>query len=684
MSDFFSRILHGRPSLPKSRLQRSDADCGPTCLALIYDHLCRDHITSPRSVPLVNHAATASDLIHWARDFGLEGTAFKVEPNDLHQLKLPLILHWRLNHWIVLWRIKSDHYLIDDPARGRCWLDSTSVQTHFSGIAIEFIAERQAPGEKPTRAQYADHPKGASKIQRNAEAKMIFYAIAMAIFQLATPFAAKIMIDVAPLSHQVSVLLWLTGLYFASQAIALLCDRRLRQIAIDQGHHAWRQEGENILSTSLNEARVGAPHAHPHCSHLSRAASLELERKRIGLTAILVLPVVFVMVIFYWFPATPFLVLDAAVIALMCIQQTRVQSKRRYAAADAKRYLEFEQGSLAQFKGKVHRIGSHSGLKQRFRVRYKNLIVATKTFETTLLDHEIAHAVWSALIKASFLGLLVYGLMIGEVSMASFFLLANYHALYRQHWQAWWAAREDAQPGVSKGVTSSEETDKRQTAYDSASTVSKDAFTLTKLIAHTPSVGTPELAFPAAYWVDTSRLTSKALQALNPKLDASNNPLKAAIDQTLNISAGLIQVCDFDCPLFDASLADHLTQFDFNPDADRLMKCLALVGLKETVLSWPLGLNTRLSPMGAPLDEIGRAKLAFAACLYHASSILIIDHREQKLGLADVQGCLQAAAQLGHTAIYLSPIHPFTRASLGDNKLNTVPGESRITLSMSP
>jgi len=109
-----------------------------------------------------------------------------------------------------------------------------------------------------------------------------------------------------------------------------------------------------------------------------------------------------------------------------------------------------------------------------------------------------------------------------------------------------------------------------------------------------------------------------------------------------------------------------------------------LVGLKETVLSWPLGLNTRLSPMGAPLDGIGRAKLAFAACLYHASSILIIDHREQKLGLADVQGCLQAAAQLGHTAILLSPIHPFTRASLGDNKLNTVPDESRITLSMSP
>jgi len=117
MSDLLSRVLHGRPSLPKPRFQRHEADCGPTCLALIRDHLCKGRTSSLRSVPLMDHPASASDLIHLAQDFGLGGTAFKIDPEDLPQLKLPLILHWRLNHWIVLWRIKSDHYLVDDPAR---------------------------------------------------------------------------------------------------------------------------------------------------------------------------------------------------------------------------------------------------------------------------------------------------------------------------------------------------------------------------------------------------------------------------------------------------------------------------------------------------------------------------------------------------------------------------------------
>ncbi|MGA0168474.1 MAG: cysteine peptidase family C39 domain-containing protein [Pseudomonadales bacterium] len=667
MADLLSRVLHGRPSLPKPLIQRHEADCGPTCLALIRDHLCKGRTSSLRSVPLMDHPASASDLIHLAQDFGLGGTAFKVDPEDLPQLKLPLILHWRLNHWIVLWRIKSDHYLVDDPARGRCWLDSTAIQTHFSGIAIEFIAESPDTGETLTLAHTSVHPERATKNQRRHDSIMIFYALVMAIFHLATPFAAKIMIDVAPPSHQVSVLLWLTGLYFASQAVALLCDRRLRHIVIDQSHHAWQEESENGLTTRLNDQRVEVSYTHLHFPPLTQAASLALERKRLGLTAFLVLPAVLVMVTFFWFPATPFLVLDAAVIALIFVRQTRVQSNLRYAASDAKRHLEFEQGSLARFNGMADRIVSHLGLQQRFRVRFKNLIDASKTLEVTLLDHEIAQALWSAFIRASFLGLLVYGLMIGEVSMASFFLLANYHALYRQHWQAWWAVRSDTQTANSAAVASGEETDKRQMARDKAATPRNDAFTLTQLITRNPSVVNATDSVAGTYWIDTSRFTSKTLQALNLKLDASENPSKTAIHQALNVSPGPIQVCNFDCPLFDASLADHLTQFDLSPNADRLMNCLALTGLKEAVLSWPLGINTRLSPTGAPLDGIGRAKLALAACLYQASSVLIIDHRQQRLGLADVQNCLGAAAQLDHTVIYLSPINPFPRAALSED-----------------
>lgn len=623
----------------------------------------------------MDRPASANDLLHLARDFGLEGTALRMEPDDLSQMKLPLILHWRLNHWIVLWKIKSDHYLVDDPACGRCWLDRTAIQTHFSGIAIELIAESPATADKLTDASYVHHPKGASNDQRIAEASMLFYAIVMAIFQLATPFAAKIMIDLAPLSHQVSVLLWLSGLYFASQALALFSDRRLRKIVIDQDHHRWRHSGHHRLTATLSNQIVGAYNERHRFLPLTRTARLELEKKRLGLTAVIVIPAVLVIAVVHWSPTTPLFMLDSALIALIHARQERVQSKLHYAASAAKRHFEFEQGSLARCRGNAHQLALNLGLKQRYRVRLTHLIHAAKMLELTLLDHEIAQALWSALIKASFLGLLVYGLMTGEVSMASFFLLANYHALYRQHWQAWWAAREDTQPKNSPGMPPRHESDQQPRAPDGGTFEGSDPITLTKLTALNPLIATAACTLPAAYWVDTSRFTSKTLQTLLLRLDASDNPLNAAILQDLNISADTLQVCDFGCPLFDASVADHLTQFDLSPDADRLMNCLELMGLKKTVFSWPLGLNTRLSPTGAPLDGIGRAKLALAACLYHAPSVLIIDHREQRLGLADIQDGLQAAAHLGHTVIYLSPIHPYPHTALSENKLDAISNE---------
>jgi len=120
-------------------LQAEAAECGLACLAMVagfhgyqtsLTELRRKFIVSMKGVNL-RSLSTAADML------GLSARGLRCDLEDLHQLKTPCILHWGLNHFVVLKKVSRKTITVHDPARGKRVMLLSEASKHFTGVALE-------------------------------------------------------------------------------------------------------------------------------------------------------------------------------------------------------------------------------------------------------------------------------------------------------------------------------------------------------------------------------------------------------------------------------------------------------------------------------------------------------------------------------------------------------------------
>ena len=82
---------------------------------------------------------TLRHLMEIAGATGLSVRALRLEIPDLSRLRLPCVLHWDLNHFVVLEKIDPKTAVIHDPAAGRRTLPVSALSKSFTGIALEVL-----------------------------------------------------------------------------------------------------------------------------------------------------------------------------------------------------------------------------------------------------------------------------------------------------------------------------------------------------------------------------------------------------------------------------------------------------------------------------------------------------------------------------------------------------------------
>ncbi|PWB78825.1 MAG: ABC transporter [Methylocystaceae bacterium] len=120
-------------------LQAEAAECGMACLAMIlgyYGHLV-DLGTLRRRQLISLKGSTMRDLIVLAGSVGLATRALRLEIQDFPRLRKPCVLHWGLNHFVVLDSVGKKSITIHDPARGRRTVSLDEVSREFTGVALE-------------------------------------------------------------------------------------------------------------------------------------------------------------------------------------------------------------------------------------------------------------------------------------------------------------------------------------------------------------------------------------------------------------------------------------------------------------------------------------------------------------------------------------------------------------------
>lgn len=131
--------------------QAQESECGLACLAMIarrsgIDLTLRD---LRERYPVSQRGTTLFRISEIADGLGFETRALRLGLDAIQKLAVPCILHWDLNHFVVLERAKTRGITVVDPARGRRFVPFREVNSRFTGIALELVPPRSASGALP-------------------------------------------------------------------------------------------------------------------------------------------------------------------------------------------------------------------------------------------------------------------------------------------------------------------------------------------------------------------------------------------------------------------------------------------------------------------------------------------------------------------------------------------------------
>ena len=101
-------------------LQTEAAECGLACMSMVASHYGHriDLPSMRRRFSVSLKGATLKSLIAIAQALQLQTRPLKLPLEQLGNLKLPCILHWDMNHFVVLKATKGNKVVIHDPAVG--------------------------------------------------------------------------------------------------------------------------------------------------------------------------------------------------------------------------------------------------------------------------------------------------------------------------------------------------------------------------------------------------------------------------------------------------------------------------------------------------------------------------------------------------------------------------------------
>jgi ATP-binding cassette subfamily B protein RaxB len=177
--------------------QSQAAECGLACVNMVANfygyHI--DMITMRQRFSSSLKGATLADVMLVAHRMGLVGRALRLDIEELGQLRRPCILHWSLNHFVVLKRVTRKGIVIHDPARGLCEVPMDEVSRCFTGVALELLPS--ASFKKREEKQSISMMKLIGSVQGALPTfiQILALSVALELFGVLTPFYMQWVMD---------------------------------------------------------------------------------------------------------------------------------------------------------------------------------------------------------------------------------------------------------------------------------------------------------------------------------------------------------------------------------------------------------------------------------------------------------------------------------------------------------
>ena len=178
-------------------LQSEAPECGIACLAMVashYGHLTDLTAMRMRLSPSLK-GVTLKHISQVAEAMGLAARGVQVQLESLAKLQLPAVLHWDMNHFVVLVGVKGKNIFVHDPGRGKRKLTLAEASKHFTGVAMEFTPNQDFrkvdEREKVSAWQLLSMGSGLG----GTVLQLVLLSLTLEVFAIAMPFFLQLVVD---------------------------------------------------------------------------------------------------------------------------------------------------------------------------------------------------------------------------------------------------------------------------------------------------------------------------------------------------------------------------------------------------------------------------------------------------------------------------------------------------------
>jgi len=670
-------------------LQTEAAECGLACLAMVASALGHrvDLPTLRQRFSLSTQGVTMADLVRMADALQLQSRALRAELEHLEQLQQPCVLHWDMNHFVVLVAVRRGVATIHDPARGVRRMPLAEVSRHFTGVALELQPTADFRPRTDRQRVSLRQLLGPVRGLRGSLAQILLLAGALEGFMLLSPFLMQWVVDGVLVSADRDLLLTL------AIGFGLL-------VLVQAGTAAVRSWAVLALSATLNLQWMGNVFAHllrlpvawfekRHVGDVwSRFASVQVIQRTLTtsfieavLDGLLVVLTVAMMALY----SLKLLAVAMAAVAAYALLRWLFFRPLREASEEALVFESRQNSHFLESLRGVQAIKLFNAQAER-RARFAGLTVDTMNAQIGTRKLELLFSV---------LHRLLFGLeRVAVVWLGALLVLDRQLSLGMLF--AFIAYKEQFSLRVSGLIDKSVELamlrlqgERLADIVLTAPEADADAAVPRGEDAPTPLIELRNVCFRYAdgqpevlSGVNLRIEPGESVAIVGPSGCGKSTLLKIILGvqaptagevliggvplAQLGLAAwrDLVGVVMQDESLFSGSIADNIAFFAAAPDAARVEQCARVASVHEDIVAMPMGYRTLIGYMGAALSGGQRQRILLARALYKQPRVLLLDEATSSLDVERERAVNQAVRQLSLTRIIVAH-RPETIASTG-------------------
>lgn len=638
-------------------LQTEAAECGLACLAMVaqfHGHRV-DMNTLRRRYPISLKGANLQSLMQTADQLHFATRALRLEIEEIEQLQCPCVLHWDLNHFVVLKKASKSAIILHDPAIGERRLSVAETSKHFSGIALELTPTKSfEKKDEEKRLRLSDLWCRITGLKRTM-IQVLLLSFLLQAFVIVTPFYMQTVLDEVIVSRDVDLLL-LLGLGFLCLKLIEVGVDALRALTLT---YAGTQLNIQIAA-NLFRHMIHLPLSYFEKRHVgdivSRFGSLDQIKSMLTNELIegivdgaMIIGTLVMMFLYSW---TLSLVVLSAVALYVAIRLTLYPKLRRLTEeniiAKAKEDSNFMETVRAMQTIKL--FGKEAQRQTVWQNRYADFMntgIRLGKFEIT---YRSINRLIFGVENVAVIYMAAQQAMAGALSVGMIFAFVSYRRQFTEK------AASLVDKAIQFRMLSLHLTRIADIALTPLETDTSDQTVKRRLmgslqlsnVAFQYSASEPLLfenlrlniragesvCFVGSSGCGKSTLLKIMLGLFEP---TSGQVLVDGVDiRSIGVGHYRRQIASVmqDDQLLSGSIADNICFFDPNPKQERIEKCAKIAAIHDEIMAMPMGYASLIGDMGTSLSGGQKQRILLARALYKKPRILFMDEATSHLDSA--------------------------------------------------